>query len=475
MVGTIIFLKHQMLSYWRQSFAVRGKYDANSLFFIVIFLLIAFPYYSFLKNTAQSFSDGDTKNLYLVLLIVFLSWFLPVIENQELFNKTKNFVFFPLNKNKFALINIARLFILPTSLIPLFIFISAVFPFIYLPNNYISLIALCGFNLISAFVIFSLINILKIRIFSISLFLILIIIAILFFAKIDSFSTSNYALTLNNSVNSIVFSEAIYTNLLLLMLTISLTFSIAYTSARYWLYANTYSSSNLSKRLFSKLNIPLRFGELIKKDLLYYWKTFDVWTGLLSAILYAIILCFTEFSFIGFSLAISVILLLNSTLCFNIFGIEGVPGIERLSLFPVSAKDLLIYKNKAFAILILSQIFYIFPLIIIKAGMFFLIISILKTASIILLYIAWGNNLSIKYPFKMGSLGGSIPAMMYGALIISVLILAPELLPNKHLPNRLIVNVLTILFSVLIYRICLRKTSKELFQYWKFIKKRIHF
>jgi hypothetical protein len=272
-----------------------------------------------------------------------------------------------------------------------------------------------------------------------------------------------------------VFSEALYTNLLLLMLTICLTFSIAYTSARYWLYANTSSSSNLSKRLFSKFNIPLRFSELIKKDLLYYWKTFDAWVGLFSAILYAIILYFTEFSSIGFSLAISVILLINSTLCFNIFGIEGVSGIERLSLFPISAKNLLIYKNKAFAILILSQTFYIFPLIVIKAGTLFLIISILKTSSIILLYTAWGNNLSIKYPFKMGSLGGSIPAMLYGALIISVLIITPELLPDKHLPNRLIVSVLTILFSVLMYRICLRKTSKELFQYWQFIKKRIHF
>jgi hypothetical protein len=264
----------------------------------------------------------------------------------------------------------------------------------------------------------------------------------------------------------------------LLLLFFLFSFLIGFFSARYTLFTGSNSASIIRSNIFAKQKLPFKFGELIKKDFLYYWKTYDAWISLLSAIFCGIIIFYGSFSFSSFSVGISFILLMCAGLPFNSFGLEKSAGLERLSLFPISNRDLLITKNKSFALLTLSQVSFLFPLILYKFGIFSLVISLLQTASVILLYAAWGNNLSVKYPFKMDfyqfSFGGSLPAMIYGGVIISLLIIGTEFLTASNSIVNLSANVLLIIFCFFIYRYFLQKSAGLIFKNRETIRLKIN-
>ena len=470
MAGAIKLLRYKMLAYWRHAFSVRGKYDAGAGFLLLIILGFAFRYVSILKGAAKSLANGGSENLNLLLAIIFLSWILPALESQNISAKTGKFLHLPLTKTQFAYINLAAVFLLPTSAISLLISLAAIYPFVFSKNVAGGIVILFIFVLFSAFANIAFINLLKTRLFRVLIFLSSIIFALLFFnGKLDFLSESRFS-----SVQTFVqnaFSENPFAILGLSVLCFLATSFLAFFSVRQTISATVQSNRKLNSQLLSRINLPIKFGELIKKDFIYSWKILDCWFSLLAAIFYAILLTAADFSFESFTVAISIIVMMSGSLAFNVFGLENSSGIERLSLFPIKPEDLIRAKNKTFALVIFSQTFFLFPLVFFKFGTILLLVSILKTVSIILLYTAWGNNLSIKFPFQMRfyqlSFGGSISAMIYGISAISLLIIAPEFLTAGQTATKLIVNILLIVFSLLIYRFSLRQNSQKLPENWR--------
>lgn len=470
MAGWIKLLQYQTLAYWRRAFAVRGKYDAGAGFLMLIISGFGFRYVSILRGAARSLANGGTENLNLLLAIVFLSWILPALESQSVSANTGKLLHLPLTKTRFALINLAVAFLLPTSVISLAISLAAAYPFAFSRNVLASIAALFIFVLFSAFANIAFVNLLRIKFVRVFVFLTSIIFAFLFFnGRLNSVLESWLLLIQTFFQNT--FSGSSIGNTGWLAASLSAIILLAFFSVRQMISATVPSNRKLSPRFLSRIKLPVKFGELIKKDFFFSWKILDCWLSLLASIFYVILLTAGDFSFESFSVAISIIVMLSGSLAFNIFGLENRSGIERLSLFPIKPEDLLRAKNKAFALVIFSQTFFLFPPVFFKFGAILLIVSILKIFSIILLYTAWGNNLSIKFPFHMRfyqfSFGGSIAAMMYGILAISLVTIAPEFLSAGQRWTKLLVNILLVIFSFLIFRFSLRQSSKKLSENWR--------
>lgn len=391
------------------------------------------------------------------------------MESQSVSAETGKFLHLPLTKTQFAFVNLAAVFLLPTSAISLIISLAAAYPFVFSKNTAGGIAALFIFVLFSAFANIAFINSLKTKLFRVLIFLSSIIFAFLFFNEKLNFVLECRLLPVPTFIKN-TFSENSSGNIGLFAACFLTIFLLAFFSARQTISATVQPNRKLNSQLLSRINLPVKFGELIKKDFIYSWKTLDCWLSLLASIFYAILLTAADFSFESFSVAVSIIVMLSGSLAFNVFGLENRSGIERLSLFPIKPEDLLRAKNKAFALAVFSQTLFLFPLVFFKFGVVLSIVSILKIVSIILLYTAWGNNLSIKFPFQMRfyqlSFGGSLAAMTYGILAIGLLVIAPEFLTAGRTEIKLIVNILLVIFSWLIYRFSLRRSSKKLSENW---------
>ena len=470
MAGWIEFLRYQTIAYWRRAFAVRGKYDSGAGFLFLILLGFAYGYVSILRNAAKSVESGNAENLNLVWGIVFFAWIFPVLESQTISAKTIKFLHLPLTKNQFALINLASVFLLPTTIISVLISFAAIYPLAFSANIFVAVFSLFIFVLCSAFLFAGFFNLLKFRLFRKIAFTTAVMFAVIFFAgKINVFA--DCGVFTNKFTAEIIHSDNQFADVFSLCIFFFTTFIFAFTTARQTIYASATRHEKPNSLFFSRFHLPLKFGELIKKDVLYSWKILDYYFSLLMAIFYALVLIFTEFSFQSFGVAISLTVMMSGSLAFNNFGLETASAIERLSLLPITAEDLMAVKNKAFAIVIFSQIFFWFPLLFFKFGMILTLAAVLKTVSIVLLYTAWGNYLSVKFPFKMRfyqlSFGGSIPAMLYGVLTISLFIVAPEFFTAEQITAKIIFNIFSVVVCFLIYKFSLRRISRRLFADWE--------
>lgn len=467
MVRLLKFLQYQTIAYWRRAFAIRGRYDGGSMFLILLIAGFAYLYVSILNSTAKSLADGETKDLNLLFGLVFLAWILPVLEGQDISAQTKKFLYLPISKTHFALINLFIVFLLPTSLIAAAVSLAAIYPLAFSKNVFAAIAALLIFVLFSVFAISAFVNLLKMRFFRVAVFVFSIICFVSVYEAKAGFLVEN-AFSPSIIIARSIVSENQSVNILTLMIYVFAAFCLAFFSQRQAIFAQT--NRRLHPQFLSRIKLPFKFGELIKKDFLHSWKTLDCWISLLITIFYALLLSIADFSFASFSVAISISVMMCGSLAFNIFGLENSSGIERLSLLPIKAEDLMAAKNKAFAAVVFSQTLFLFPLLFYKFGMVLTIISVLKIISIILLYTAWGNRLSIKYPFQMRfyqlSFGGSIPAMLYGVLAISLFIIVPEFATAGNTIIKLMVNVLLIGISFLIYKFALRRTSRKLPENW---------
>lgn len=458
MAGAIKLLHYQILAYWRKVFSARGKYDKLSFFLGLIILLAGYRFVVLLNQTVKSLSEGKTGDLNLLLGIAFLVWILPVFESQKSTEKLANFVFLPLTQNQFSLIYLVNVFLVPTSIIAVITSSSLVYPLFFTQNFAVSLAAFFFYCLSAAFFLITFVRLQKFKIFRLLFFLTAIVLAI--WGKnivLDSqFFQSN--LVVSNSPWLIVFSVISF---LAAFLTIRLTITDPAKTAR-----------RISPHWLSKIRLPMRFGEMIKKDFLAFWKTFDSYISLLISTIYVIILLSADISFFSFSVAISTLIMMCGGLAFNLFGLENTASLQRLSLLPIKPKDLFIAKNKAFVLLIFSQTFFLFPLIFYKFGFVFSLAAILKTIAVTLFYLAWGNSLSIRFPFKMSfyevSFGGSLQDMLSAVFLITLVFIVPDfLLIENSAFIILLANLGLVIISYSIYLFSLSRVSNQLSDEWE--------
>jgi hypothetical protein len=421
---------------------------------ILIVLLAGYRFAVLLNQTAKSLQEGKTDELNLALGIVFFVWFLPAFESQKATVGLANFTFLPLTKNQFSFISLANIFLVPTSIIAIIVSLSIIYPLAFSQYFTFGIISLFFYTLFSAFLSTLFVRLLKLRIFRILTFLSVILLTV--FRREISF----------NLPQDFFISNSLWLEILAVI-----SFLLAFPVIRQTASISTQTSRRISPQFIAKINLPMKFGELIKKDFFAFWKTFDSYIALLVSIIYIIILFSGEFSFFSFSVAISFSIMMCGGLAFNIFGLENTASFQRLSLLPIAAQDLFTAKNKAFALLIFSQTFFLFPLIFYKFGWLYFLTAILKIVAITLFYMAFGNNLSIKFPFKMNSyefsFGGSLQDMISAIFLIILLSLVPDFFLIGNTVAVLLMNLALVILGWVAYRFSLQRVSAKLSGEWE--------
>ncbi len=470
MAGAIKLLQFKMLAYWRRGFSVRGNYDRASFFIVLILLLAAYGYIRLLDQSAKALSIGDANGVNVLLAVVFFAWLFPAFEGQRVSAQLVRFLFLPLTRTQFALVGLASVFLVPTSVIALAVSLSAIYPFLVSGHLGVGAFMIVIYASFSAFFLTLIVGLLKLRTFRLILFLTALLWAMMFFGWKLRFDLSTGYLP-HDLVTRLISADGISLDAMLLVAFAAAALCLAVLTLRLTTFHQAGSNRRLTPRWLRTIRLPIRFGEMVKKDFFSAWKLLDSYIALLVSVIYAIILTSTEMSFLSFGPAVSFSIIMSSTVAFNIFGLETAASFERLSLAPIKPRDLFIAKNHAFALLIFSQTFFLFPLVLFQFGAVLTMAAVFKTVSIGLLYMAWGNYLSIKFPFKMNfyefSFGGSIPDMLAGIFVISVIAILPDLLLSDNNFFVLISNAGLAVFSFYIYRFSLRRLSGKLFNAWE--------
>lgn len=474
MAGSLQFLRYQQVAHWRRAFSVRSQHDKLSFFLVLIVLIGAYRLILLLNTAASELQTGKTEVWAAIAAIVFFVWAIPAVECQALAAKTDDFYFLPINKRRFALINISNTFLVPTAVIALLISVAAIYPLLFSLHPVVGSLGLFLYCFLAAFAWTAFFRLLKIGSFRVLIFVAALSLAIFLVRQSQAFSVSE--LISIAPIVQIASGEEVYKNLTLLVAAVAAAFLVL-------LIVMTSSTSSRSVRnrrspgILSRIRIPLHLGESIKKDLFFAWKTPDCYLSLLVCTIYAIILVQVDFSFVSFSVAITLSVMLSTTLAFNIFGLETPAGFQRLTLAPIKPADLLKAKNKAFFLLVFTQSFFLLPLVLYKFGVLWLFIAGIKTTSICLLCFAFGNHLSMRFPFKMRfyefSIGGSIPAALLGIASVSIVCNLPDIVSRGHVTIALIGNVILLPLSYLVYKFSLDRASKELPGYWEDIGRQL--
>jgi len=475
MAGAIEFLRYQQLSHWRSAFSLRSQHDKLSFFLLLIFLFASYRFILLLNIAAKEFSEGKTSTWTGISVGAFLVWMIPAIECQALAVKTEEFSFLPIGKIRFAVMNILSVFFVPTCAIALVISAAAAWPLLYSSQPAVGLFGLFLYCLLAAFTWTAFFRLLKLRSFRIFLF------ALIVFAMI-LLSRSNHVLNGGELISGtplvgLVSGETVYTNIALLAGLAVCVFLIALVSMWMRISASARIDRRTHPGFFSRLPLPVPFAETIKKDLSFAWKTPDCYLSFIVSVIYAIILVQADFSFVSYSIAITVSVMLSATLACNFFGLETAAGFERLTLFPITPTELLKSKNIGFILLVFSQSFFLLPIVLYKFGGLYLIVAVMKTISIALLWTAFCNHLSLRFPFEMSfyefSIGGSIPSIMLATISVSIAGNLPDVVSRGNDAIAVAANTILLTVSCFVYRFALAAAAKKLPGCWENIGERI--
>ena len=154
--------------------------------------------------------------------------------------------------------------------------------------------------------------------------------------------------------------------------------------------------------VFNSFRIAGPVGGLAIKDFRYFRRLLDPYLGVLAAALGSFYLITTDMASAGlFQVFLLGVFVLNAATAFNSFGLDNRAIMDRLKLMPVTGTTILLSKNLAFLMIAGVQVT---PLILLgswRLGVPIGMVGIVEAASMAAMYMAWGNWMSVNYPFKM--------------------------------------------------------------------------
>lgn len=186
-----------------------------------------------------------------------------------------------------------------------------------------------------------------------------------------------------------------------------------------------------SLSVLSHVQLPGRFGGLLKKDLRYFTRLLDLYIALPFVVLFNVYLASNDApSAMAFWIIVPVLFLPCTSIVFNSLGLDEPLGLDRYALFPLSAKEKLASKNLAFAVVMIVLFATIVPLALLKLETWVVLVGLVELALVVIAYATYGNCLSVKQPFKMqfyrfasgGSAVDAVLGMIFGSVPAAVLI-----------------------------------------------------
>jgi hypothetical protein len=252
----------------------------------------------------------------------------------------------------------------------------------------------------------------------------IIVVAGVFFA--GSRTSSSILQLLSYSPGTLVshaaLGEQVWSQLLILAVLTVLALAAAVWSFQSSLDSVEPSSSQKSRRSLLFLG---KTGPLSAKDFRYFRRLLDPYFGLLASALGCFYLLSADTPTPEvFWIFIVLVFFPNAILTFNAFGLDSQSVIDRYALLPLSGREIIWSKNRAYVATMLLELAPLFVLGTWRLGPSTVVLGIIEAALLSLAYLIWGNTIAVTHRFKMQfyrfSSGGSPIDALAGVIFGSV-------------------------------------------------------
>jgi hypothetical protein len=357
-----------------------------------------------------------------LLLGILLVWLFPLMSNARLSVATRSIRHLPLSLKQLFIIRSVSLLIPPFAWIVVGASLGISYSLAHAPNP------LAGISAALLFILFSWLTGLTVaQLISVAFWRsvgAIIVVAGVFFA--GSRTSSSILQLLSYSPGTLVshaaLGEQVWSQLLILAVLTVLALAAAVWSFQSSLDSVEPSSSQKSRRSLLFLG---KTGPLSAKDFRYFRRLLDPYFGLLASALGCFYLLSADTPTPEvFWIFIVLVFFPNAILTFNAFGLDSQSVIDRYALLPLSGREIIWSKNRAYVATMLLELAPLFVLGTWRLGPSTVVLGIIEAALLSLAYLIWGNTIAVTHRFKMQfyrfSSGGSPIDALAGVIFGSV-------------------------------------------------------
>jgi len=459
----------------------RGRnLTTNNLGVLILLLgLGAIRYLQQLPLAAKQLAKGETTRYEALLVVVFLIWMVPVMAESKRSITSDRLVHFPLTTNELYMIRLASVFCSPLAWIIVAGALTLVYPLALAPHPFIGIVALLVFLQLGLFVSLTITDL-----FQNGLARKLSLVVVLLGSAAGGLLWLDRRAELFASIKtllpqSLAAGAAVSTTPLVSLAVLIAVMALFGLLARWTFRLTLQPRANRRSQqftFFGLLQLPGKFGGLIKKDLRYTGRLLDLYLALPLVVIF-------NFYLVGnpapSSVALFIVVALLFSLClsiaFNSFGLDSPLGIDRYTLLPLSDREKLLSKNLAFAAVMLALFMTLLPLAFWKLGTRAVVLGFVELVIGWLAYASYGNWLSVKQPFKMQfyrfSSGGSPVDALMGLIFGSAPAFLFVLLLMRNASSALWqIGILFVIYVALFY-FSLSRSARALGKHWEQLRR----
>jgi hypothetical protein len=415
--------------YWR-SFSRTGHLNAGNQGILLIFsVLILARFLQSLHTAAIELPQGKSRVFESLLLGIFLAWMFPLINNTRSNNSIRKLLHLPFSRNELFAIRLVTLFIPPYAWIILGGSLAICYPIFRAENPLTGVIAACLFIVLSALTGLTVSQLMSIGIFRRLLFFVLLLSGLTIFYLVERRGGAS-GFSLRSVLPSVLVTRAALGNGALVALCELVALTGVACLLALWSFSQSLeiTSKPRSKKttVFGSLRLPGPIGGLAAKDFRYFRRLLDPYLGVLLVALGSLYLITAEVASAGvFQVLLLGVFVCNSSLAFNLFGLDNRAGMDRLRLMPVTANTILLSKNLAFTMVVGVQVVPLILLASWRLGLLLGLFAVIEAAALAAMFLSWGNWMSVNHAFKLhffqfsssnGLLVEAIAGIMFGSL-----------------------------------------------------------
>ncbi len=417
-------LQCQWRAYWRR-FRRAGNFKKNNVGVLVLVGGMGLiRYLQYLPGTSAQLARGATPRYETLLTIVFLVWLLPVMSESRRSISSRELLHFPLTLNDLFAIRLASVFFSPATWVIVVCSLALGYPLAASAHPRVgaaALVLLLLLGLFTSLVITHLLSNALMRKVSLAILFAVSVALGLFWLKKISFL--RFFLPASLAADAAVSSNALRSLFILAGLSL-LSLLLSFWTLGLSLQPRHGRRSSRSA-FFEAVEFPGRFGGLIKKDLGYSSRLFDLYLAL-PIVVFANMYVTSDPSPapVVFWILIALVFLPCVSIAFNSFGLDTPLGLDRYTTFPLGGREILFSKNLTFATLMLILFVASLPLSLWQLGAGIGLLGFLELVILVLAYATYGNWLSVRQPFKMQfyrfASGGSAVDVLMGMIFCAV-------------------------------------------------------
>ncbi|HEV2829770.1 MAG TPA: hypothetical protein VGW76_19375 [Pyrinomonadaceae bacterium] len=425
----ITISRWQWRAFWRR-FNRAGNLNAgNQGILLICSILVLIRYLKALHAAAGDLPQNNTRIFASLLLVIFLVWMFPLVNNARTNISTRKLLHLPLRHIELFCIRLFTLLFPPFSWLIVAGSLAICYPITRARNPVAGVIAACLFIAFSALTGVTIAQLLSLSVFRKLFFAALVLAGWLIFYLGYNYGVGRVLSFASSLPASPVINAAVGTRPWLAVSELAALTTVAFFAA-FWSFKRSLdvTSKPRSRRrgVFGRFRIPGAIGGLAAKDFRYFRRLLDPYLGVLAAALGCLYLITAEVSSATlFQVFVLSVFAGNAPLAFNAFGLDNRAAMDRLRLMPLTGTTIMLGKNVAFLMVVALQLTPLILLAFWRLGLFIGLLGFAEALAVAALYLAWGNWMSVNYPFKMqffqfSSSSGVVVEVIAGILFSSL-------------------------------------------------------